>query len=109
VYLNVARGQEPAAALESVKISHAILADLVAQSPQNPQFRRDLAAALRELGVLQAKAGDREHGLNNLRQSVEQFQQLIEQFPKDDDLNEELKKSRDELNNALAPTEIRAA
>ncbi len=109
IYMNIAGHQEGTAAIASFEKSRAIFTDLVQQYPQNPQFRRDLAVTLRELGVVQIKTGDRETGRQNLRSSVELLEKLLEEFPNNSVFQDDLDTSRHALDEALAPAQSQAA
>jgi serine/threonine protein kinase/tetratricopeptide (TPR) repeat protein len=102
-YLNIGGHQAGAAAIASFEKSQAILQELVAKYPKNPQFRRDLAIVLRELGLVQVKSGDREKGLANMQHSVKRLEKLVEEFPDRPDLKSELETSRRMLDEAVSP------
>jgi len=103
-YMNIAGHQEGAAAIANFEKSELILDKLVQEYPKNPQFRRDSAVVLRELGLVQIKARDRDKGLQNLQGSVERLEKLLEEFPNRADLKAELETSRQMLKESLAPT-----
>jgi serine/threonine-protein kinase len=102
-YMNIAGHQEGTAAIASFEKAQSIFDSLVLKYPKNPQFRRDSAVVLRELGLVQVKGGDRDKGLQNLQRSVERLEKLLEEFPNRADWKSDLEISRRMLNESLAP------
>jgi hypothetical protein len=100
--VNIAGHQQGAAAIANFEKSELILDKLVQEYPKNPQFRRDSAVVLRELGLVQVKARDRDKGLQNLQRSVERLEKLLEEFPNRADLKSELETSRQMLHEAIS-------
>jgi eukaryotic-like serine/threonine-protein kinase len=96
------KGPEAIARFES---STSILGDLVKHYPENARFRRDLAVALRKLGIEQFKSGNLEVGRQNIQASVSQLEKLTDEFPADTDLQEQLRKSREAWGNAVLPSQ----
>ena len=103
--MNMARGQDPLAAEASFEAARTALAELVKQYPENPQFRRDLAANLRELGNVQLNAGKRQTARKNIQSSVDLLEKLVEAFPNERGFSDELKNSRQALNAAASNTD----
>jgi serine/threonine-protein kinase len=103
VYMNIANHQEGNPAIGNFEKARSILENLVQKYPQNPQFRRDLAVLLRDLGLVQFKAGDHDGGLRNVQSSVQRLEKLLEEFPNRPDLKSDLDNSRRTLKETLAP------
>ncbi len=100
VYMNMAPGQELAAAKTTLEQSQQLLDGLIEQYPLNPQFKADQAATIRELGIVQMQLGDLDRGRQNLESSVEALEKLHAEFPGNEDFNQQLQRSREKLREA---------
>jgi serine/threonine-protein kinase len=93
--------QEPGAAVRRLDTAKSVLAKLAQQFPQVAAYRRDLALAQRALAGAEQKNGQNEASRKDLGESIDLLEQLVKEFPEDQEYALELAASRRAWNEAF--------
>jgi len=86
--------QEPGTAVSRLSTAKSVLGKLVQQFPQVAAYRRDLALAQRAIAGAELKNGQSDVARKDLGDSIDLLEQLVKEFPEDQEYALELAGSR---------------